>query len=300
MTSFSIVLGVLVAIAVVIFILAGIIAGSTELPEDRSERQLAAAAERLKPVGQVVVAGSPEAAQLAAAPAAAAAAKPALTGEQAVAQACAACHTPPGLPTAPKIGNQEEWQPRFAKGMDTLLNHAINGFNAMPPQGTVLDEQSIKNAIVYMLNQSGIQVEAEQPQQVATAQPAEQPAAPPQTTTQTAAAQPAEQPASAASASAAPAAPAAAGAAAVPASVDAAKGKEIYDTACTVCHQAGIAGAPKLGDKAAWAPRTAQGWDVLVAHALKGFKAMPAKGGRMDLPDEQVINAIGYMVSQAQ
>lgn len=84
---------------------------------------------------------------------------------------------------------------------------------------------------------------------------------------------------------------------------DAAKGKSVYDKACFVCHKAGVAGAPKLGDKANWAPRIKQGNAVLVEHAIKGFKGkgfMPAKGGRADLSDEQVTDAVAYMVSKSK
>ena len=94
---------------------------------------------------------------------------------------------------------------------------------------------------------------------------------------------------SAAAASPAPAAPAA---------VD---GKKVYDTACTACHGAGIAGAPKNGDKAAWAPRIAQGANVLYDHAIKGFQGkagvMPAKGGNTSLSDADVKAAVDYMVA---
>jgi cytochrome c5 len=87
-------------------------------------------------------------------------------------------------------------------------------------------------------------------------------------------------------------------AAAAPAKVD---GKAIYEGACIACHGAGIAGAPKFGDKAAWAPRIKQGIDVLHDHALKGFSGkagmMPPKGGRMDFTDEQVKAAVDHMVA---
>jgi cytochrome c5 len=71
-----------------------------------------------------------------------------------------------------------------------------------------------------------------------------------------------------------------------------------------VCHGAGIAGAPKFGDKAAWAPRIAQGSDTLHTHALKGFQGkagmMPAKGGNAALADADVKAAVDYMVSKAK
>jgi cytochrome c5 len=104
-------------------------------------------------------------------------------------------------------------------------------------------------------------------------------------------------------AAAAPAAVAAAPAvippaAAAPAgkSADAGKGKSVYDSVCQVCHTAGIAGAPKLGDKAAWAPRLKTGIDTLHASALKGKNAMPPKGGNLSLSDADVSAAVDYMV----
>jgi cytochrome c5 len=92
------------------------------------------------------------------------------------------------------------------------------------------------------------------------------------------------------------AAPAAAAAAAAPASGKA-DGKKIYDTACAACHAAGVAGAPKFGDKAAWAPRLKTGVDALYAGAIKGKGAMPAKGGNASLADADVKAAVDYMAT---
>ena len=78
-------------------------------------------------------------------------------------------------------------------------------------------------------------------------------------------------------------------------------GEEVFNQACVACHGAGIAGAPKLGDKAAWTPRLAQGEDTLHKHALEGYQGkagfMPPKGGRTDLSDQSVKNAVDYMVA---
>ena len=81
-------------------------------------------------------------------------------------------------------------------------------------------------------------------------------------------------------------------------------GEEVYNSACAACHTAGIAGAPKLGDAAAWGPRVAQGMDTMVDHAINGFQGkagyMPPKGGRTDLSDGSIRNAVEYMVSQSE
>lgn len=101
----------------------------------------------------------------------------------------------------------------------------------------------------------------------------------------------------------APAAPVAVAAAPAPgASAPAAataatgKGKAVFDTVCMVCHATGVAGAPKAGDKAAWAPRVKTGMDALHTSALKGKNAMPPKGGNMSLSDADVMAAVDYMV----
>jgi cytochrome c5 len=80
----------------------------------------------------------------------------------------------------------------------------------------------------------------------------------------------------------------------------AAEGKQVFDSTCTACHATGVAGAPKLGDKAAWGPRIQQGLDTLVHSALKGKNAMPPKGGNASLSDAQVRAAVEFMVSQAK
>ena len=81
-------------------------------------------------------------------------------------------------------------------------------------------------------------------------------------------------------------------------------GPQVYNSACLACHGAGIGGAPVLGNAEVWAPRIAQGLDVLKEHAIKGYQGsagyMPAKGGRSDLSDEEVANAVDYMVSESQ
>ena len=81
---------------------------------------------------------------------------------------------------------------------------------------------------------------------------------------------------------------------------DAGKGKPVYDSACAACHAAGVAGAPKFGDKAAWAARIKSGMDTLYASALKGKGAMPPKGGNPGLGDAEVKAAVDYMVGSVK
>jgi cytochrome c5 len=85
------------------------------------------------------------------------------------------------------------------------------------------------------------------------------------------------------------------------ANYNAAAGKATYDASCATCHKTGMMGAPKTGDKAAWAPHIKKGMNVMVANSIKGYKGakgmMPAKGGNTKLTDQQVGNAVAYMVS---
>jgi len=80
----------------------------------------------------------------------------------------------------------------------------------------------------------------------------------------------------------------------------AASGDSVYRATCAACHASGVMGAPKLGDKAAWAPRLKAGMAAVYNFALKGKGVMPAKGGNASLSDADVKAAVDYMVSQAK
>ena len=125
------------------------------------------------------------------------------------------------------------------------------------------------------------------------------------------AAAPAEAPAPAAEAAASAPAPEAAPAAvepaveqvaeaAAPAAPAAVDGQTVYTTACFACHGTGAAGAPKLGDKAAWAARVATGKDALMASAMNGKGAMPPKGGQMHLSEAEIAASIDYMLDSVK
>jgi cytochrome c5 len=332
MTVFGAILGLLVLITIAIVFLARSIVDTDSAGQDtfRVEQMT----EQLVKPGRVVVAGTPDAEKEQAGGGAAAGGgdQAELSGEQLYTQVCASCHAQ-GLLNAPKLGSADVWQARYDQGLDTLVQHVVKGFNQMPAQGQApgATEANIKEAIIYMLAQSNItlaaadqpavaegQAATEQPavaeEQAATEQPAvaeeqaatEQPAVAEE---QAATEQPAvaeeqaatEQPAVAEEQAATeqPAAEATAGLV-IPADTDLAQGQQVYENVCRFCHLGNIPSAPKLGDKEAWAPRMAQGWDTLADHVLNGFKGMPAKGGRTDLADDQIVNALGYMLNESQ
>lgn len=200
------------------------------------------------------------------------------TGEQVYAAQCSACHAG-GLAGSPKFGDAAAWGPRLTQGYEALLHSALKGKNAMGAQGGGdFSDFEIGRAVVYMANNGGGQFaepKFEAPAGAAGAAAAAAPAAPE--------APPAEAPAAApvVEAAAAPATTAA-----IPA---------LYTQACSVCHAEGIAGAPKYGDKAAWAPRIAVGVDGLTASAIKGKNAMPPRGGSQG-SDADIKAVVAYMV----
>ena len=250
-----------------------------------------AVAARIRPVGQVEIKDASDVASL-------------KTGEQVFAAQCAACHAA-GVAGAPKFGDAAAWAPRIGHGYEALLTSALKGKGAMGPQGGGdFTDFEIGRAVVYMANKGGASFA--EPKAPAAGDAAGQPAAAASgadgattagaaTATTLAAATPAANPAPAAAA--APVAPAAAATAAAPAG---GAPPALYAQSCQVCHGAGIAGAPKVGDKAAWAPRIAQGVDTLTASAIKGKGAMPPKGGAMAASDADIRAVVAYMVGAAK
>ena len=211
---------------------------------------------------------------------------------------CAACHAT-GAAGSPKFGDASAWSARIAQGYDTLLKHAIEGIRAMPAKGgnPDLDDVEVARAVVYMANKGGASFK-EPAVPAAGAVPAAADATAP-----AAPAAPAAAPAPAAAATAPAAAAPAPAAPAAPAKLAADAGQKLYQATCQMCHGAGIAGAPKFADKAAWAPRIKQGVAVLDDHALKGFMGkagmMPPKGGST-ATDDEVKAAVEYMVAAAK
>jgi cytochrome c5 len=218
---------------------------------------------RIRPVGEVLLAAP-------------AAPKGQMTGEQVYGQVCKTCHEA-GVLNAPKFGDKASWTKVVAQGQATAVDHAIKGIRTMPPKGGSSDlaNVEVERAVVFMANKAG--ANWKEPAAPAVASPAA----------------PAAAPVVAATAAPAPAA----AAVAAPAAATRVDGKKIFESTCTVCHGAGIAGAPKFGDKAAWGPRLATGIDTLYKVALTGKGTMPPKGGNKDLSDADVKAAVDYMVA---
>ena len=77
-------------------------------------------------------------------------------------------------------------------------------------------------------------------------------------------------------------------------------GATVFNSVCGACHNTGAAGAPKVDDKAAWAPRIAQGKDALYKSAIGGKGAMPPKGGAADLSDDEIKGAVDYVLTKVK
>jgi cytochrome c5 len=182
------------------------------------------------------------------------------TGQDVYKSVCAACHAT-GLNKAPKFGDRRDWARFLKSGQKSLVQVALKGQGAMPPRGGSpdLSDIEIERAVVYMANAAGAKF----------TEPA----------------------ARAAPKAAADSAQVTASAATKP------DGKKVYETTCVACHAAGVANAPKFGDKKAWAPHLAHGVSELHQSALKGKGAMPPKGGNLTLSEAEVKAAVDYMLN---
>ncbi|MFC7683466.1 c-type cytochrome [Neisseria sp. P0001.S009] len=267
---FTLVSGIVIVIAVIYFLIK--LAGSGSFG-DVAETTEAATQTRIQPVGQLKLGdGIPVGER---------------QGDQIFNKICIQCHAADSIvPNAPKFENKGDWAPRIAQGFDTLFQHALNGFNAMPAKGGAADltDQELKRVITYMANKAGGTFP--DPDAVA--------------------------PADAAASGEAASAPAAEGVAPADApKADAAKaedkgaaaggadGKKVYEASCQACHGGAVPGVPHVGKKEDWAPRIKQGKDTLHKHAIEGFNAMPAKGGNGSLSDDEVKAAVDYMANQS-
>lgn len=221
---------------------------------------------------------------------------------------CTACHTT-GVLGAPKL-EQAAWTERAANGLESLLNNAINGINQMPARGgdpSITDEE-MKSAVLYMTAEAGLDLSdgagstdaagdkevaetaptAATEQVTAEPEPAKEPEAP-------------KAPAQEAQALAEPEAPKAEAPPAEPVAAHSSiNGQKVYQSICFSCHDSGVAGSPKPGDKDAWAPRLSNGTDAMYDSVINGKGAMPAKGGNPALSDDEIKAAVDWMVAESK
>ncbi|SFT56708.1 Cytochrome c5 [Halomonas saccharevitans] len=236
-----------------------------------------AIAERLKPVGELCLQGEDCGTAMAAASGgdSSASAGGAIDGAGIYNNVCMACHET-GAAGAPIRGDEAAWSERTGKGFETLVSHAVNGFNAMPAKGgnPSLSDEEVQAAVAHLV-EPVMDVPAQE-------SGGESASASGEAST--------EGEASAEGASETSAEAATAG-------ID---GEAIYNTACMACHATGAAGAPVKGDAEAWATRLEKGTETLYSHAINGFNAMPAKGGNTSLSDAEVQAAVDHMVGAVQ
>lgn len=239
-------------------------AGKSAAGADNSERAIAG---RIQKVGMVQIKEAN---------------RPLRTGEEVYKAQCFACHAT-GTVGAPKFGDVAAWAPRIGTGFAALLNSALKGKGNMAAQGGGdFQDVEVARAIVYMTTAAGGKFP--------------EPAVP--TSTGDAAA-PAAETATAPVTPAVVTPPTATPEAKVATAAGSGAGEALYKQVCLACHAAGVAGAPKFGDKTAWEARIKTGLDTLTASAIKGKNAMPPKGGSA-ASDADIRLAVEYMVNAAK
>lgn len=265
---------VLFSFVIPIFAIIGLVlyVTSADKPAAGSVNPEKAIAERIQKVGMVEIRDAN---------------RPLRAGEEVYKGQCAACHAT-GAAGAPKFADAGAWTARIATGFETLVQSALKGKGAMAPQGGGdFNDTEIARAVAYMANAAGAKFAEPAAPAAAGAAPAAAEAAPAAPATPVTAAAPA---AEAAPAAAAPVAAAAAAGA----------GEALYKQACQVCHAAGVAGAPKFGDKAAWSARLPAGIDALYNSVAKGKGAMPPRGGAAQASDADLRAAVEFMAAAAK
>jgi cytochrome c5 len=262
-------LAFIVPVILIILLATYVVRSPTAGDADSDALSEKAIAERMRQVGFVAFADS-------------SAPKSLQTGAAVNAAACSACHAA-GIAGAPRTGDVKAWAPRIKQGFDLLVKHAVEGFKAMPAKGgnPNLDPIEVARAVAFIGNQSGGKFKEPAAPAGSGAAPAAAASAPP-------------------SAAGVPIAAIPAAVAKAPASTAKVDGAAVYASGCNVCHAAGVAGAPKLGDKTAWAPRMGLGIEGLTASVIKGKGAMPPRGAVANATDEQLRGAVEYMVTASK
>ncbi|MCC5881456.1 MAG: cytochrome c5 family protein [Halomonas sp.] len=283
----------------------GLTAGAASV---QAEVDRDAIAERLRPAGQLCLVGGDCGTAAAAANGNGEAEANGIDGGAIYQRVCMACHDT-GAAGAPRRDNEDEWADRIDKGWDTLLDHSINGFNAMPARGgnPNLSDEEVAASTAYLLEPvmdvpevGGEEAADEAPTEDEA--PAEEAAADEEAVTEEG---PVDEEAEAAAVAADEAVEDEAVAEATTEEAAAADdepawagidGEAIYNQACMACHMTGAAGAPIRGNDGHWAERLEQDMDTIYEHAINGIGAMPPKGGHANLSDDEVRAATDFLV----
>ncbi|UYG03679.1 c-type cytochrome [Halomonas sp. LR3S48] len=289
----------------------GLVAGAASV---QAEVDRDAIAERLKPVGELCLQGD-ECGTAATAASDSGSGGEGADGEGIYGQVCSACHDS-GAAGAPVRGEEDAWADRVDKGWDTLLDHAINGFNAMPARGgnPNLSDEEVAAATAHLVDPVMDVPELGGDEEAASDEAASDEAASDEAASEDEAAADGEavteegaveEDAEAAAVATedgaadeeaveeASADEEAAGDEPAHAGID---GEAIYNQACMACHMTGAAGAPRRGEAGEWEGRIDQDIETLYDHAINGVGAMPPKGGNMGLSDDEVRAAVDFLV----
>ncbi|SDJ99489.1 c-type cytochrome [Billgrantia gudaonensis] len=302
MNSSKLIMGCLAAL--------GLSAGAATVQADVDRDAIA---ERLKPVGELCLQGEDCGTQAAQADASGSGEGEGnggdIDGANIYSSVCAACHDT-GAAGAPTRGSEDAWAERVEKGFATLLDHSLNGFNAMPARGgnSSLSDAEVEAATAYLVEPvmdvpeaggdaaSSDEEDATSDEEDAAADEGQAAAGEEDAATDEEEAASSEEDAAADDEEAASEegdggdAPSHAG-------ID---GEAIYNQVCMACHETGAANAPVRGNADQWAGRLEKGIDTLYDHSINGFNAMPAKGGNASLSDDEVKAATDYLVEPVQ
>lgn len=245
---------------------------------DKSDLSTDAIAERIAPVAKLAIAEASEESEDGQVLA--------KTGEEIYNATCAACHSS-GVAGAPKFGDEGDWAPYIETGYEEMLKVALEGKGAMPARGgnAKLSDLEVERAMVYMANNSGASYdepadESANGEDAAASDDSDNDEA---ADNDSQAAESSDDTASADDSS----------------GVDLAAGEKLYKTSCFACHDAAVAGAPKFGDKDAWAPYIETGMDAMLKVAIDGKGLMPPRGGST-ASDDDLRAAIQYMINATE
>ncbi|WP_240455705.1 c-type cytochrome [Halomonas faecis] len=284
-----------------------------------------AIAERLKPVGELCLQGEDCGTQAAQSDASGSGEAEGnggdIDGANIYSSVCAACHDT-GAAGAPTRGSEDAWAERVEKGFATLLDHSINGFNAMPARGgnASLSDAEVEAATAHLVEpvmdvpETGGDAAASEGEDAASD---EEDAASDgeESTSDEETAGSDEQGAASSEEDAAPSDEQDAASSEEDAAADEEEaaseegdapshagldGEAIYNQVCMACHMTGAANAPIRGNADQWADRMEKGIETLYDHSINGFNAMPAKGGNASLSDDEVKAATDYLVEPVQ